>query len=209
MEIILTGRRVLVGGSTSGLGRAIAFQLAACGAEVTVMARNREKLEKLLLELPKEHGQNHDYLVVDFMDFPEFQDSMAAYFENKTVDILVNNTQGPSAGTALKKNIEDYQQAFDLLFKTYCHTSMLALEGMKRKNFGRIINVSSMSVKEPLPNMALSNSLRAAVVNWAKTLAEEVAPFGITINNILTGSFDTERLKNLHQKQGMAKAGCG
>ena len=99
------------------------------------------------------------------------------------------------------KTIEDYQLAFDLLFKTYALTTSLALEGMRRKKSGRIINVSSSSVKEPLPNMALSNSLRAAVINWAKTLAAEVAPDGITVNNILTGSFNTERLKSLHQKQ--------
>jgi len=205
MKINLKGQRALVGGATSGLGKAIALQLAACGAEVTVMARNREKLEKLLLELPKEQNQLHDYVVVDFMNFSKFEESLQAFFDGKSIDILVNNTQGPAAGPAIDQSIGDYQQAFDLLFKTYCLTTMLALEGMKRKKYGRIINVSSMSVKEPLPNMALSNSLRAAVVNWAKTLAEETAPYGITVNNILTGSFDTERLKNLHQKQAEQK----
>lgn len=205
MKINLKGQQALVGGATSGLGKAIAFQLAACGAKVTLMARNREKLETLLSELPSDHGQQHDYLVVDFTDFEDFQHSIQAFFDGKSIDILVNNTQGPAAGAALDKDVNDYQQAFDLLFKTYCLTSTLALEGMKRKKHGRIINVSSMSVREPLPNMALSNSLRAAVINWAKTLAEEVAPYDITVNNILTGSFDTERLKSLHQKQAEQK----
>src|SRR5690554_5008428 len=123
MEINLKGRKAMVGGSTSGLGRAIALQLAKCGAELLLMARNREKLEQVLEELPTGNGQQHDFLVVDFMDFPEFQDRISAYFENKTVDILVNNTQGPAAGSAREKDLGDYQQAFDLLFKTYCHTS--------------------------------------------------------------------------------------
>ena len=205
MNINLEGHTALVGGATSGLGKAIALQLAACGAKVTLMARSRDKLETVLHELPRDHGQHHDYLAVDFSDFNDYQDRIQAYFDGKTVDILVNNTQGPAAGAVLDKDIADYQGAFDLLFKTYCHTTLLALEGMRRKKHGRIINVSSMSVKEPLPNMALSNSLRAAAINWAKTLASEVAADGITVNNILTGSFDTERLKSLHQKQAEQK----
>lgn len=198
MKINLDGQQALIGGATSGLGKAIALQLAACGAKVTLMARSREKLEAIIHELP---GQHHDYLVADFNDFEDFQDRIQAYFDGKSVDILINNTQGPAAGAALEKSVKDYQEAFNLLFKTYCHTTLLALEGMRRRKHGRIINVSSMSVKEPLPNMALSNSLRAAVINWAKTLAAEVAPDGVTVNNILTGSFNTERLKSLHQKQ--------
>lgn len=206
MNINLEGHNALVGGATSGLGKAIALQLAACGAKVTLMARSRDKLETILHELPSDHGQHHDYLAVDFSDFNDYQDRIQAYFDGKTVDILVNNTQGPAAGTVLSQDVQDYQLAFDLLFKTYVLTTSLALEGMQRKNYGRIINVSSTSVKEPLPNMALSNSLRAAVINWAKTLAAEVAPDGITVNNILTGSFDTERLKSLHQKQAEQKS---
>lgn len=201
MKINLEGQRALVGGATSGLGRAVAFQLASCGATVTLMARNREKLGTLLHELPRQAGQIHDYLVVDFDDYGDFKDRIEAYFDSKRIDILINNSQGPAAGPALSKSIQDYQAAFDLLFKTYCLTTSLALEGMKSNRRGRIINVSSTSVSEPLPNMALSNSVRAAVINWAKTLSAEVAPDGITVNNILTGSFDTERLRSLHQKQ--------
>lgn len=205
MKINLEGRKALVGGGTSGLGKGIALQLAECGATVTLMARNEKKMEELLHELPREKGQNHDYLLVDFTDFEDFQDRIRAYFDGKTIDILVNNTQGPNAGPASDKSVDDYQQAFDLLFKTYCSTTLLALEGMKRQQSGRIINVSSLSVKEPMANMALSNTLRAAVINWAKTLSEEVAPQGITINNILTGSFDTERLESLHSQQAEQK----
>ncbi|MEX2594739.1 MAG: SDR family oxidoreductase [Anditalea sp.] len=205
MKIALKGRKALVGGSTSGLGKAMAWQLAECGAEVTLMARNREKMERMLKELSNSQGQQHDFLVVDFMDFPDFQDKITPYFEDNSIDILVNNTNGPKAGNVSEKNIGDYQQAFDLLFKTYCLTGILALEGMKKKQFGRIINVSSVSVKEPLQNLVLSNTIRSAVVNWAKTLARDVAPYGITVNNILTGSFDTERLGDLHRQQAENK----
>ena len=205
MKIDLSGLKALVGGSTSGLGRAIATQLAACGAEVTIMARNREKCEETIKELPKNAGQSHDYLIVDFMDFSGYQAIIKDYFQTNEIDILVNNTQGPSPGGALSKHSEDYQLAFDLLFKTYCDTTLLALEGMKKKQFGRIINVSSMSVKEPIPTLVLSNSIRAAVINWAKTLSIDIAPLGITVNNILTGSFDTERLLSLHTEQAKNK----
>ena len=205
MKIVLSGLKALVGGSTSGLGKAVATQLAACGAEVTIMARNRQKCEETVEELPKDAGQSHDYLIVDFMDFTGYQATIKDYFQNNETDILVNNTQGPLAGGALSKNVDDYQTAFDLLFKTYCETTLLALEGMKGKRFGRIINVSSMSVREPIPTLVLSNSLRAAVINWAKTLSIEIAPMGITVNNILTGSFDTERLRSLHTEQAKNK----
>lgn len=205
MKIDLKGRKALVGGSTSGLGKAIATQLAACGAQVTIMARNPEKSEETVKNLPKEGGQKHDYLIVDFGDFSGFQAKLNGYFQENEIDILVNNTQGPPPGGALSKNSDDYQLAFDLLFKTYCETTLMALEGMKKKQSGRIINVSSMSVKEPIPNLVLSNSIRAAVINWAKTLSAEVAPMGITVNNILTGSFDTERLLSLHTEQATNK----
>lgn len=205
MKIDLKGLRALVGGSTSGLGKAIAMQLAACGAQVTIMARSREKSEATIKNLPKDAGQNHDQLIVDLMDFPGFQSTLAGYFKHNEIDILVNNTQGPAPGGALSKNSDDYQTAFDLLFKTYCETTLMALEGMKKKQSGRIINVSSMSVKEPIPNLVLSNAIRAAVINWAKTLSVEIAPMGITVNNILTGSFDTERLLSLHSQQAKNK----
>lgn len=201
MIIDLKGKKALVGGSTSGLGKAIAWQLAESGAQVTLMARDRDKLEKFYKELPQRQGQNHDFLEVDFLNYNDYEDRITAYFDHITVDILVNNTNGPKGGGALEKNIGDYQQAFDLLFKTYCLTSLLAVEGMKKNQFGRIINVSSMSVKEPIQNLVLSNSIRAAVINWAKTISIDLAPFGITVNNILTGSFDTERLRDLHTQQ--------
>lgn len=205
MEISLVGKKALVGGASRGLGKAIAMQLAQCGAEVTLMARNSEKLKAVLAELPVNDGQQHNYLVVDFADFEQFKLIIEEWFKHHQVDILINNTNGPAAGGVMDKSINDYQQSFDLLFKTVCFVTMEALKGMQASSYGRIINLSSISVKEPLQNLVLSNSIRSAVINWAKTLARELAPLGITVNNILTGYFDTERLDEINRLQSEKK----
>ena len=205
MEISLVGKKALVGGASRGLGKAIAMQLAQCGAEVTLMARNSEKLKAVLAELPVNDGQQHNYLVVDFADFEQFKLIMEEWFKHHQVDILINNTNGPAAGGVMDKSINDYQQSFDLLFKTVCFVTMEALKEMQASSYGRIINLSSISVKEPLQNLVLSNSIRSAVINWAKTLARELAPLGITVNNILTGYFDTERLDEINRLQSEKK----
>jgi len=201
MNISFEGKKALVGGASGGIGRAIAKQLAASGAQVTLVARNKEKLERVKDELACDQHQQHQYLVVDYGDFESYRQRITDYFNHHSVDILINNTQGPAAGGAIEKNIDDYQQAFDLLFKTTVLTTELALEQMIHKKWGRIINVASVSVKEPLSYLVLSNSIRAAVVTWAKSLAMDVGPFGITINSILTGFFDTERLGQLNRKK--------
>lgn len=205
MEISLKGRKALIGGSSRGLGKAIAFQLAGCGAEVTLMARNEAKLKMVLAGLPAECGQQHNYLVVDFADFGKFKTIISEWFQNRQVDILINNTNGPAAGGVLDKTVDDYQQSFDLLFKTACFVTLEALRGMRAAKYGRIINLSSITVKEPLQNLVLSNSIRSAVLSWAKTLARDIAPMGITVNNILTGYFDTERLNEINKLQSENK----
>jgi len=131
MQIDLTGKKALVGGATSGIGKAIAMELAACGAEVTLMSRNEDKLKDVLKELSAVNGQKHGYLQTDFMDFEQHQANLTAYFNSHQVDILINNTNGPAAGDVSHKNIGDYQQAFDLLFKNAVYTSELALKGMR------------------------------------------------------------------------------
>ena len=201
MEISLKGKKALVGGASAGIGWAVAKQLAESGAEVTLMARNKQKLEKLVSELDRNAGQDHSYIAVDLSDFYTYSKQIEAYFAENTVDILINNTQGPSAGGALEKNIEDYQEAFDLLFKSVVFTTHQALKHMLEQKWGRVINVASVSVKEPLSYLALSNSIRAAVVTWAKSLAIDVGPHGITVNSILTGFFNTERLTQLNSKK--------
>lgn len=198
MNISLIGKKALVGGSSQGIGKAIGQQLAASGASVTLMARSGDKMKDIIFNLPTDHGQHHQYLEVDFTDFNSYREIIGNYFNANLVDILVNNTQGPASGGAMEKKIEDYQTAFDLLFKTVVYTTELALKGMMDRKYGRIINIASVSAKEPLSYLTLSNSIRAAVTTWAKTLAGDVGKYGITVNSTLTGYFDTERLKNLN-----------
>ncbi len=201
MNISLKGKSALVGGSSKGIGRAIAEQLAASGASVTLMARNEHDLKSVLENLNTEYGQKHDYILVDFSDFDHLQTTLEKFFQTTGIDILVNNTQGPKAGGALEKSVEDYQKAFDLLFKSVVLTTELALKHMQRNRWGRIINVASVSVKEPLNYLALSNSIRAAVVTWAKSLAIDVGKDNVTVNSVLTGYFDTDRIAQLNIKK--------
>ncbi|MCU7616319.1 SDR family oxidoreductase [Chryseobacterium sp. PBS4-4] len=198
MNINLSSKNALVGAATQGIGAGIATELAKCGANVILMARNEEKLKNSVAALPVIHeSQKHGYLVADFSDFETFKIIISDYFKDNTVDILVNNTNGPEPGLAVEKNVDDFQKAFDLLFKTVCKTTSLALPHMIRQKSGRIINVSSLSVKEPINNLVLSNSIRSAVAAWSKSLSNEVAQHNITINNVLTGYFDTERIRTL------------
>jgi 3-oxoacyl-[acyl-carrier protein] reductase len=201
MKISLEKKKALVGGSTQGLGKAIALQLAQCGATVTLLARNEDKLKGVLTELPTESGQKHNYVVADFSDFEKFRGIITSYFKTNSIDILVNNTNGPETGTVLEKDFSDYRDAFDLLFQTVCCTTLAALPNMQKNNFGRIINLTSITVKEPLRHLVLSNTIRTAIISWSKTIATEVAKNNITVNNILTGYFDTERINNIMRMQ--------
>ncbi|MFD2101666.1 SDR family oxidoreductase [Flagellimonas iocasae] len=201
MEISLKVKKALVGGSSKGIGEAIARQLAESGASVTLMARNEERMKSIVSQLNTDEGQKHQYLVVDFSNFDTFKSTISSFFEHNTIDILVNNTQGPEGGGALEKNVDDYQNAFDLLFKSVVYTTELALKHMQKNRWGRIINVASVSVKEPLSYLALSNTIRAAVVTWAKSLAYDVAKDGITVNSVLTGYFDTDRIAQINSKK--------
>ena len=210
MQINLSHKKALVGGSSAGIGKAIAHQLAESGASVTLMSHNEDKLRAIIDELPKGQGQKHQLLVVNFSDFEDYKKRISAYFEENTIDILINNTQGPPSGTPLEKSVHDYQEAFDLLFKVVAYTTELALPHMRKNKWGRIINVASVSVKEPISNLVLSNTLRAAMTTWAKSLAAEVGPDQVTVNSVLTGYFDTKRITDLNRKkaqqQGISEA---
>ena len=199
MKIDLTGKKALVGGSSKGIGLGIANELANSGASVCLMARNESRLKEIVGQLP--NSSNHSYLVVDFSKFEEYKLKIEEYIQNNHIDILVNNTQGPPAGNSLSKNIDSYQEAFDLLFKSVVHTTSLVIPKMQKNKWGRIINVTSVSVKEPLNYLVLSNSIRSAVVAWAKSLSVDLGPDGITVNSILTGYFDTERIKELNKEK--------
>lgn len=198
MKIQLIEKNALVGASTAGIGYGVAKVLAECGANVTLMARDEVKLRKAVDLLPIGYeNQSHSYLVVDFLEYEKYRKSISEFIEQNPIDILVNNTNGPKPGTALNMDTASYQQAFELLFKTVCETTTLVLPHMIAKKQGRIINVSSITIKEPSTNLVLSNTIRSATAAWAKTLSKEVAPYNITVNNILTGYFDTERISQL------------
>ena len=201
MKIDLSAKKALIGGSSKGIGLGIAKQLAESGASVCLMARNETKLKEIVSKLPSSENQNHDYLVVDFSNFDRFKIIIEEYINKNRIDILINNTQGPPAGNSLSKNIESYQEAFDLLFKSVVYTTSLIVPKMLKNKWGRIINVTSVSVKEPLNYLVLSNSIRSAVVAWAKSLSVDVGKDGVTVNSILTGYFDTERIKDLNKEK--------
>ena len=201
MKISLKSRHALIGGSSKGLGYAVAKQLAYSGAKVTLVARSEDLLKKSIDELNKSTDCKHEYIVCDYNDHEKYSKIIGDYLNKNRIDILVNNTQGPKAGDVNSLSINDYQKAFDLLFKNIVYTTMLALEKMKKNKWGRVINMTSVSIKEPLTYLALSNSIRSSVISWAKTLSNDIGNNNITVNNILTGFFDTERLKELNSEK--------
>ncbi|MFD1000586.1 SDR family oxidoreductase [Ohtaekwangia kribbensis] len=197
MNLDLTGKHAIVCGSTQGIGKASAVELALLGARVTLIARNENKLKAVLKELSTAKGAAHDYVVADFSAPDDLRSKVNDYARTNTVHILVNNTGGPPAGQAMDARTEDFVQAFSnhLLCN---HILVQALvEGMKKAAYGRIINVISTSVKIPIRGLGVSNTIRGAVANWSKTLSLELAPFGITVNNVLPGSTMTGRLESL------------
>ena len=201
MKISLKSKRALIGGSSKGLGKAVATQLAMSGATVTLLASNEQRLIKTVNNLKEKTGLNHDYLVVDYNNFEKYQKIIKEYLSVNPIDILINNTQGPKGGDVMNVSIEDYQKSFDLLFKSVVFTTMIALKSMKKNKWGRIINMTSISVKEPLSYLALSNSIRSAVSTWGKTLSIDLASSNITVNNVLTGYFNTERIQELNSEK--------
>lgn len=198
MDLNLSGRRAVVCGSTQGIGRAIAIQLAELGAEIVLLARNPERLESVVRELATDHEQNHEMIVADFSDHNQVKQAIDGYvIEKKSADILVNNTGGPPGGLAIEANITEYLAAFNAHLICNQVLTQALVHGMKKKRYGRIVNVISTSVKQPIPGLGVSNTIRGAVASWAKTLASELGPYGITVNNLLPGMTRTTRLDSI------------
>jgi 3-oxoacyl-[acyl-carrier protein] reductase len=194
MNISLRGKHALVCGASRGIGRATAEELAAADAEITLVARNKALLKEVADSLPVEAGQLHRYLVADFTDPQHLEQAVTGLVARHPVQILVNNTGGPPAGAAHLAGTEEYNEAFKR--HVICNQVLVGcvLEGMRKSHYGRVINIISTSVKIPIAGLGVSNTIRGAVASWAKTLANELGPDGITVNNILPGFTETTRL---------------
>lgn len=209
MNLDLSGKNALIAGSTQGIGLAIAKELALLGASCTLIARNEESLKEAVKALDTGHQQTHDYLVADFSDYKLVETVVNNYVANKTIHILINNSGGPAAGPAVEATPEAFLSAFQQHLICNQLVTLALLPGMKEAGYGRIVNVISTSVKIPLKNLGVSNTIRGAVASWAKTMSNELAAFGITVNNVLPGATATARLSTIINnkvvKTGLAK----
>lgn len=207
MDLTLTGQRALVTGASQGIGRAVATELALLGASVTLLARDAGRLAATAATLDTAQGQKHATIAVDMADTAALAEAVSGL---GPVDILVNNTGGPPPGLAHEAGVEAFEQAFRLHLLAYQVLVRATVPGMKERRHGRIINVISTSVKQPLPNLGVSNTVRGAVAQWSKTLANELGPSNITVNNVLPGATETERLaaiiRNKAGKSGVSEA---
>ena len=195
MNLDLTGKRAVVCGSTQGIGKASAIELALLGASITLIARDEDKLKAVVKELnPK--GQ-HSYLVADFSSPETLKQKITEFVAKNPVHILINNTGGPPGGQAIEAQPEDFVKAFSNHLLCNQILVQALVPSMKKEKFGRIINIISTSVKIPIRGLGVSNTIRGAVANWSKTLSLELGPFGITVNNVLPGATMTGRLESI------------
>jgi 3-oxoacyl-[acyl-carrier protein] reductase len=195
MNLDLKNKNAIVCGSTQGIGEASAIELAKLGANITLIARNESKLLDVLNELDKSQGQIHSFICIDFSDSQSLKEKIDTLSDD--YHILINNTGGPPGGPITDANTNAFEDAFRMHLVNNQLLVQKVIKGMKAANFGRIINIISTSVKAPIPGLGVSNTIRAAVASWAKTLSIEVGAYGITVNNVLPGFTDTNRLKTL------------
>ncbi|MGA2296141.1 MAG: SDR family oxidoreductase [FCB group bacterium] len=197
MNIRLDGKNALVCGCSQGIGKAIAIQFAEMGANVILTARNSSMLNEVLNQLKKIPGQEHLAVPADFSHPEKAISIINEFINNKTIHILINNSGGPAPGPIHTAEPESFFNAFNQHLIMNQLLIKKILPGMKKENFGRIINIISISVKQPVDNLGVSNTIRGAMSSWSKTLSKEVAQYGITVNNILPGYTMTSRLNSL------------
>lgn len=197
MNVSLENKHAVICGSTQGIGLATAIILADLGASCVLIARNEDSLINALKKLPASHGQQHSYAVADFSDPLSVEIAITAVVADQKIEILVNNSGGPLPGPITSATSGDFKNAFSQHLICNHILTNAVLPGMKALAYGRIINIISTSVKTPLPNLGVSNTIRAAVASWAKTLSNEVGQYNITVNNVLPGLTDTMRYKKL------------
>jgi len=201
MNLNLTGRTALVCGGSQGLGAAIAVELAQLGANVIVLARREAVLVEFVQTLDCSQGQTHEWIAAD-AHVPELLLlKIKERLKKGAIEILVNNTGGPATGPLLVTPVLDLEKAFQAHLSVSHLLTQALVPGMKAASFGRIINVLSTSVKQPIDGLGISNTVRSAVANWAKTMANELGGDGITVNNVLPGYTNTQRLQYLFANQ--------
>ena len=201
MNLDLSNRNALVCGSTQGIGKKTAMALAKMGANVTLMARNEKKLQAVVSELDNSIGQSHSYACADFSIIKDVKSAAQSITANKNIHILINNTGGPVGGSITDATTTAFESAFQMHVLCNQILAQAVIPGMKSDCFGRIVNIISTSVKIPIAGLGVSNTIRGAVASWAKTMANELGQFGITVNNVLPGFTDTNRLKSLITKK--------
>jgi len=198
MDLNLSGKTALVCGSTQGIGCAVAHELAQLGANIVLLARDEKQLIKVQSELIKEEDQKHFYLQGDFNDPQQLKNKVDDFILNiSPIHILINNTGGPPGGPIATAKSDEFVKAFNLHLISFHGLVQATMVSMKNADYGRIINIISTSVKQPLNGLGVSNTIRGAVANWSKTLANELGPFNITVNNVLPGATKTSRLNSI------------
>ena len=194
----MNNKHALVCGSSKGIGASTAIELSKLGATITLLARDKDSLANVLDSLDTSKKQNHNFIIADFDDPFKLKDTIDQHIANNpTIHILINNSGGPKPGPIVDANVEDFISAFKRHLICNHILVQAVVPKMKEARFGRIINITSTSVKQPIKGLGISNTIRGAVANWAKTLSFELGEFGITVNNILPGYTDTQRLKEI------------
>tara|TARA_B100000941_G_scaffold246272_1_gene191011 strand:+ start:1195 stop:1971 length:777 start_codon:yes stop_codon:yes gene_type:complete len=194
----MNNKHALVCGSSKGIGASTAIELSKLGATITLLARDKDSLSNILDSLDTSKKQNHNFIIADFDDPLKLKDTIDQHVANNpTIHILINNSGGPKPGAIVDANVEDFILAFNRHLICNHILVQAVIPKMKEARFGRIINITSTSVKQPIKGLGISNTIRGAVANWAKTLSFELGEFGITVNNILPGYTDTQRLKEI------------
>ena len=199
MNLSFNDKHAIICGSTDGIGKASALLMAERGASVTLVARNQEKLDQTLSELSTNHGQVHFSLCADFDNPNQLKEKITGYMKVIVgqANILVNNSGGPHGGALIDAEEDEFRLAFERLLICNQIMAKAVVPGMKELVEGRIINIISTSVRQVIPGLGVSNTIRGAVAQWAKTLALELGEFGITVNNVLPGYTNTARLQSL------------
>lgn len=199
MSFDFAQKRVLVCGASQGIGAATANLLAKQGAELILVARNQTKLNEVQAQLSSSQGQQHQTFAIDLMQPSSLQEVLIQMLGRGPISVVVNNAGGPKSGPLLEASDDEFIHGFQAHILAASQIAKKLVPGMKEQKYGRFINIISTSVKAPISNLGVSNTIRGAMASWSKSLSTELAPFGVTVNNVLPGYTETPRLESLAQ----------